>query len=127
MALFSKRFENGLAKYDICLEDLRENWKYCGGETGRHLNYYNIVCPDEEILEHEDKCVCGHRIKENCYITDGRFIITIGNCCIKKFLKNTTRTCELCGASHRNRKDNRCKTCRNLVTFSTGVFNLTFK
>ena len=127
MATFSKRFENGLAQYNINMDDLKENWAYCGGSKGRHLNYYNIVCPNEEIPIDENACVCGHRIKENCYITNGDYIITIGNCCIKKFLKYTTRTCEVCRGPHRNRKDNRCKGCRRRVTFTIGDFSLTFK
>lgn len=109
----SRRFCNGLKKYGITLETLRENWKYAGGESGRHLNYYKIACKDEDIPEHEDRCICGHRIKENCYITDGNYILTLGNCCIKRFLPNAcSRTCERCGKAHRNRKDNKCVSCR---------------
>ena len=84
----SKRFSNGLKRYNITTEEIRDNWKYCGGDKGRHLNYYQIVCPDEEPPDKEDRCICGHRIKENCYITDGNLILTLGNCCVKRFLKN---------------------------------------
>jgi hypothetical protein len=108
----SKRFSNGLNRYGIELDDLRTNWKYCGGERGRHLNYYNICCIGEEQPDHEELCICGHRIKENCFITDGYYILTLGNCCIKRFLPYSKRSCENCGREHRNRKDNLCLTCR---------------
>jgi uracil-DNA glycosylase len=108
----SKRFHNGLSKYNISLDNLKKRWKYCGGELGRHLNYYNLCCKGEKMPEHEDRCICGHRIKENCYITDGEYILTLGNCCVKRFLPYNTRTCERCNKMHRNRKDNLCIKCR---------------
>lgn len=122
----SKRFENGLKRFNITPDDLKSDWKYCGGDRGRHLNYFKVVCPDDVEPKHEDRCICGHRIKENCYITDGKFILNLGNCCVKRFLQKTTRTCEVCGCSHRNRKDNRCKKCRRVMFVKQGVFKLTF-
>ena len=122
----SRRFENGLKRYNISPEDLKENWKYCGGDRGRHLNYYKVVCPGEGPPENEERCICGHRIKENCYITDGHFILTLGNCCVRRFLAKTTRSCEECGCPHRNRKDNRCKKCRRVMFVERGEFKLTF-
>lgn len=122
----SRRFENGLKRYNISPDDLKENWKYCGGDRGRHLNYYNVVCPGEDPPNNEARCLCGHRIKENCYITDGNFILTLGNCCVQRFLQKTTRSCEVCGCAHRNRKDNRCKKCRKVMFVARGVFKVTF-
>jgi|TARA_R100000773_G_scaffold31701_3_gene27077 uracil-DNA glycosylase len=122
----SKRFENGLKRFNITPEELKKDWKYCGGDRGRHLNYYKVVCPDEEEPPHEDRCICGHRIKENCYITDGKFILNLGNCCVKRFLQKTTRSCEVCGSPHRNRKDNRCRKCRRVMFVERGEFKLTF-
>jgi uracil-DNA glycosylase len=122
----SKRFSNGLKKYDISLDNLKENWKYCGGEKGRHLNYYNLCCKGEDIPEHEERCICGHRIKENCYITDGDYILTLGNCCVKRFLPNSSRTCERCGKAHRNRKDNLCLCCRKCFFRTEDKFVLSF-
>jgi len=117
----SKRFRNGLKKYGVELKDVQTNWKYCGGEKGRHLNYYNICCIGEEIPEHEDLCICGHRIKENCYITDGEYILTLGNCCVKRFLPYNKRSCDHCSGVHQNRKDNLCLVCRKsfFKTFAT--------
>jgi len=122
----SKRFSNGLKRYNISLDNLKECWRYCGGEKGRHLNYYNLCCVGEEQPEHEDRCICGHLIKENCYITDGNYILTIGNCCIKRFLPNSTRTCERCNKPHRNRKDNLCIGCRNSYFITENNYILKF-
>ena len=55
-----------------------------------------------------DECVCGHFIQQNCYITDGKQILVLGNCCIKKFNPKSSRTCEDCGNPHKNRKVNKC-------------------
>lgn len=113
----SERFINGLKKYDLTPNEIiKGDWKYCGGDKkGRHLNYFNMVCPDDEIPEKQSHCVCGHKIKENCYITNGDEILILGNECIKRFLRDgkSGRTCEVCGASHRNRKRNRCNNCKN--------------
>ena len=65
-----------------------------------------------EFPEHQERCVCGHKIKENCYITKDDSLLVLGNCCIKKFLPNSGRTCENCDKPHRNRKVNRCNSCR---------------
>ena len=108
----SKRFSNGLKRYNITLDNLQDDWRYCGGEYGRHFNYYTMCCKDKDLPEHEERCLCGHRIKENCYITNGTHILTLGNCCVKRFIPNKTRTCERCGNAHRNRKDNICLNCR---------------
>ena len=35
----------------------------------------------------------------------------VGNCCIKKFLPNKTKTCEMCNAPHKRTKTNTCKDC----------------
>lgn len=67
----TEKFLKGLKEYgDIKI------WKYCGGDRGRHLNYFRIACKNEKLPEHEDNCVCGHDIVENCYI----------NCYLKEFV-----------------------------------------
>lgn len=108
----TEKFIKGLKDYQLSMEQM-DNWSYCGGNTGRHKNYFKLACPDDDIPELVDKCVCGHRIVENCYITDGENILILGNCCIKKFIKNCGRTCEECKKPHKNRKDNRCNDCRD--------------
>lgn len=108
----STRFKNGLNKYQIMFEELK-NWKYCGGGSGRHHNYFKVLYPDDEIPSHARKCLCGAGINENCYITDGKKIIVLGNCCIKRFVPKCTRTCEVCEQPHRNRKSNLCNDCKH--------------
>lgn len=90
-------------------------FRYAGGKkAGRHLNYWKIAVR-KELPDTQFKCVCGHKIRENCYITDeeGKLHV-VGNCCIKRWLpkENSGRTCEKCKAPHKNRKVNLCKKCR---------------
>ena len=124
--VLSRRFLNGLELYKITLNQLKTKWKYCGGEQGRHLSYFDIACPGEDLPEHEEKCVCGHRISENCYITDGEYILILGNCCVRRFLPLSGRTCKDCSRPHRNRKDNLCLTCRRKVIKKDISFIITF-
>jgi len=109
----TKRFKDGLINYNLSYEEILENnWKYCGGTNGRHYNYYRLLFNDAPFPDKTTKCICGHKIKENCYITDSTRILTLGNCCIKKFIEKNTRTCEKCGNQHKNRVVNRCNQCR---------------
>jgi hypothetical protein len=116
----TKQFINGLKKYNLKPEDMI-NWRYAGGQGGgaknsiRHENYFHMRFPNYEFPDLTDECVCGHTIKENCYIAnDDEELLIIGNCCIKRFLpnENTGRTCEICKKPHKNRKNNRCNECR---------------
>lgn len=107
------KFIKGLANYDLTLCDIENgNWRYCGGRTGSHLNYFRLCCPEDDLPPHAIECVCGHPIEENCYITNGEEILILGNSCIKKFIPKSSRTCEECGCPHQNRKDNKCNDCR---------------
>ena len=106
-----KRFINGLKEYNLTEEEIK-NWKYCGGNQGRHFNYFKLSCPNEDLPEQVDECVCGHYIQENCYITNGDEILILGNCCIKKFIPKSGRTCDDCGKPHQNRVINKCNDCR---------------
>lgn len=107
------KFIKGLQNYSLTYDETKNgNWKYCGGESGRHLNYFKISCPNDKLPEHVDECVCEHHISENCYITDGELLLILGNCCIKKFVPKSTRTCEMCDQPHKNRIVNRCNDCR---------------
>ena len=109
----TKKFINGLKNYDLTYEEIVEGkWKYCGGRSGRHLNYFKTSCKGDDLPEQVNECVCGHAISENCYITDGEQILVLGNCCIIKFCPKSSRTCEKCEAPHKNSKDNRCNKCR---------------
>lgn len=112
-----KSFISGIEELGYTYEEIVK-WKYAGGNSGSHRNYYYMLFGSRTGLpEHRNKCVCGHYIKENCYIVapddpDGLKLLVIGNCCIKKFIPNCGRTCEDCGSIHRNRKDNKCNDCR---------------
>ncbi len=109
------KFIEGLKKYNLSHEDIiNNNWHYSGGNKGSHLNYYKLVYKNIEIPSYSSKCICGHDISENCYITDGKTIMVLGNCCIKRFLpkEKSGRTCENCGSPHKNRVCNLCNICK---------------
>ena len=108
-----KNFKKGLKEnYDMDYDKIRDEWKYCGGNKGRHLNYYNLMFNNAKLPELENKCVCGHNIIENCFITNNEELLVLGNCCIKAFVKKCNRTCEICGETHLNRKENKCIVCK---------------
>jgi hypothetical protein len=114
---YYKRFLDGLQKYNISKQDIDSGkWSYCGGNKGRHLNYFNLKYKNTKIKlpRHKENCVCCHDIRENCYITNGDDIIVLGNCCIKRFLPNdkSLRTCGKCSKPHKNITVNRCNDCR---------------
>lgn len=103
--------------YGLEVDEFIQYFKYLGGNTSSHLNYWNMVKHKEPLPNHKNYCICDHYIKENCYAVDKRDaenIVILGNCCIKRFLtkENQGRTCERCEKPHKNRKDNFCKECR---------------
>ena len=111
----TKRFIKGLKTHNLTYEEIKNNkWKYCGGTKGSHLNYFKTCYEGKDLPTHTNNCICGHHIQENCYITNGERIIVLGNCCIKKFVPKSGRTCEDCGKPHRNRADNKCHDCREI-------------
>jgi hypothetical protein len=110
-----KKFYEGLFnKYNMRSDDLKK-FKYSGGDRGVHEKYSKMLKMNIENIPREYYCVCGHPIKENCYVSDGEKILVLGNCCIKKFIpkENQNRTCSLCGSSHKNRNVNLCNNCKN--------------
>ena len=117
----TKKFIKGLQTYNLSYEDIKKgDWKYSGGDRGRHLNYFILCYKDRALPPHKSKCICSHSITENCYITNGKEILTLGNCCIKKFIKKSTRTCEDCKKPHRNRKINKCNECKIGICYKCG-------
>jgi len=110
---FSKRFKSGIEEYGLKYEDVIMNWRYYGGDYDRHLRYYKLCSGGEELPEHNPYCVCGQKIKRNCYLTKDDQILVLGNCCIKRFVHNSGRTCSVCGLAHLNRKTNFCNMCKN--------------
>lgn len=110
----SQRFINGLKNYNLTKEELKD-WKYYGGNKGSHKNYFEKTLKQSIHPPPTDKCVCGQSISENCYIINENKILVLGNCCIKKFVPKSGRTCEICEKPHKNRKVNRCKDCRKKI------------
>ena len=107
-----EKFIEGLAEHGLTYEEVKQNWKYAGGDSRHHFNYFLLCHTEHDQPDWTDRCVCDHIIKENWYITDGTDFLVIGNCCIKKFIDKQTRTCDMCGQSHKNRVVNRCNLCR---------------
>lgn len=110
------RFFNGLM--ELTGDADAKNYKYYGGNKGQHLNYLILLAKkdphlSEVVEEVATKCVCGNKIEENCYIFNKRIntIVIVGSCCIKKFIPQSGRTCEICSAPHRNRVENLCNKC----------------
>ena len=109
----TNHFIKGLKEYNLTIKEIEKGqWKYCGGDKGRHLNYWKLCFPNYPTPDKVNECVCGHRIEGNCYITDdfndGEILI-LGNCCIKKFCPKSSRTCEICEQPHKNRKVHECR------------------
>jgi len=104
------------------------NWIYFGGDqnktaydnVGTHYKYFCQISTDYfghiKHIPHDDRCVCNHKIFQNCYIYNTKTdeFRVIGNCCIKKF-NLQGKTCSRCKAPHKNRKDNYCKDCRVII------------
>jgi hypothetical protein len=130
---YEQRVRRGLLEYNLALEDLK-TWKYIGGRP--HIRFLDESDEDrEEFYDKEDrhyryfllcgytnadfptirvKCVCGHRITNQCFIADEAGVrkIVLGNCCIKRFIPKNGRSCSTCGGPHKNRVVNRCNDCR---------------
>jgi len=124
----SKRFENGLKKkYNLNIEDL-ENFYYIGGENKQHNKYYKLFTNNKPLPTHSNYCICGHKIKNNCYITNGDIILIIGESCINRFLSNKKkRICSECFAPHRNRlSTNKCNICKMKSKFIKGEYKINF-
>ena len=114
MDLTQKVINGILEKHNLTPDDLI-NYKYCGGNSSNHYNYFLLYFgKNKEFPIVETKCVCKTPIKQNCYITNDIDIIVIGNCCIKKFVKNCKRTCNECGEFHQNNKINKCNNCKEI-------------
>ena len=62
-----------LKDYNLTYNDIiKGGWKYCCGDSKHHKKYFEL-----QTFYKCDKppasvgiCVCGHKIIENCYITD---------------------------------------------------------
>jgi hypothetical protein len=117
-----KKFLKGLReKYELTANDLVEQeYKYAGGtldvSNPQHFRYWEMILRQKPNLKkpsYQRKCICDHEIINNCYIINKEDnILVLGNCCIKKFVEKSKRTCGWCGKEHRNRKYNLCNECK---------------
>jgi hypothetical protein len=123
---YQKRVVERLKLNGLTWDDFQQ-FKYCGGDTGRHLNYWKLVMGETPLPEADDKCLCGVAIVEQCFVSrdsgDSIDLLVLGNCCIKRFMpgENSGRTCDKCGAAHRNRKINKCNECKKGVCITCGM------
>ena len=104
--------QRGFAALGISIDEALREWKHAGSD--RKPTYYHQLFPGKELPAHVSECICGHAIMEQCWIYRLDRVLTLGNCCIKNYFPKGFRvkSCEICGATHRNRKDNICKRCR---------------
>lgn len=120
-----------LYKLGLTFKEVRETFRYVGGdgmtrtENPNHIQsaqqiahekYFELIYGDRYYPDHELYCICETSIIENCYIarkSDKFEILCWGNCCIKRFMKASNRTCDSCGDTHRNRKYNLCNSCKD--------------
>ena len=106
-----QRFITGLVEYDLTLEDMK-SFRYTGMSWYKNgiriINkyFYDSGFTDDDLPNYATMCICHTKIKRNCYITDGKRVLVIGNCCKNKFLplKNRFKTCERCGEPHKKQK-----------------------
>lgn len=109
---YTERFRESLQKETGDLE--LDNYCYAGGDSGHHSSYLATQrITVDRIPPKKDRCLCGHPISENCYIKHipTQRLIVVGNCCIKRYLDKSGRTCEKCNKPHKNRKNNLCESC----------------
>ena len=104
--------------YDLDFEIVKNEYNKTGGrgceaDEKRFMVHFGV---DREFPKQFHKCVCGHKIQNNCYISknnDYDSIIIIGNCCIKHFKNGNRRICTECNATHKNIKTSLCNLCKN--------------
>ena len=112
---YFKNLCKNLEAMGLSYEEVSKDYKYSGGTKDRHSNYFKLCFVNTHYPDRVSQCLCEHEIKENCYISKGNdfsTIIILGNCCIKKFIKSSSRTCEICSAIHQNRNNNYCNDCK---------------
>lgn len=105
-----KRFEKGLTKHHITVEEFQTKYK---------VLKYDVEKECEEIPEQQEYCICGMKIIHNRYVRNieeidtSKRILVVGSCCIKKFIpeENRNKICGNCKRAHKNREVNLCKKC----------------
>ena len=100
--------------YNLSYEEFKLFF-YAGGDSRHHFTYWLMKMNGVKKPTHTSACICGHYIQENCYVTRALkdIVVVMGNCCIKRFIPGgMSKTCEICGKPHKNRKNDKCKECR---------------
>lgn len=90
------------------------DFRYAGGDSGKHLKWFKLAHPDLPEPAHTDHCLCTHFIQKNRWIyhkSDPTTILTTGSCCIKRF-KIPGQACPICDTAHKDRSDIWCSKCR---------------
>lgn len=124
----------------IDYDDFLSNWKYIGGTSNsssnkilnkiRHEDY--LLCNygiDELYINKgilQDHCVCGVKIYQRIFISDGKRVITIGNECVVTFFENEckyhfSKKCSICESYHNNRLGTLCNNCRIGKCMNCGI------
>ena len=124
------RVQCSLSKLGLELNDIQE-YRRAGGDQARRVpsaTFLQNFGKDVKLPKHQDHCLCGHFIRERCYLCPPESnnvdnIIAVGNHCIRQFgfkpalrgkLENKI-TCDLCGALvnkkgiARHKKTSKCK------------------
>jgi hypothetical protein len=122
-SIYERFIENGILKL-ISMKDFLSNWRYIGGSSGKHSDYLKFIHGIELTIEDIDilqvQCICGVKICNRVFISDGNRVITIGIECVVTFFeedcrKNIKNKCTNCGEYHRNRIGTLCSDCREAV------------
>ena len=115
---YFRNFCDGLDSLGLTYAEVKRDYKYSGGTKGRHKNYFDLCFPTETRPRRRRHCLCNHPIDENCYLSkdfDIDTLIIVGNCCIKKFIDKSSRTCTHCEAPHKNSSLNYCNDCKEYI------------
>lgn len=134
-----KKFVEAVQAAGYTMEEIKK-WSYAGGfhrdlvDTGVNLAedsrlraiWRLVMGPDAQIPDDQPskECICGEKIDWNHIIVDNpeaeepEFLI-IGSVCVTCYSNGgnglkVIRNCELCNAEHRNRKTDRCNSCKNI-------------
>lgn len=125
---FNAKFREEILKYSVQNSDYnkaKHEWVRAGGfhpkkDEGNgqtSFNYYKAYFSNKfSQPEYETRCICTHDIVHNCYIYNqyNKKAVVVGNCCIKRFLDNIHKSCEVCQNFHKRTKANICNACEKL-------------
>lgn len=88
---------------------------YIGGNESYHRDYYRTKFSEIELPDFTNVCLCGSKIKINCYLKDLRLkanpVIVVGSCCQRKYLSQIVKQCIECGIAHASKVNLTCRSC----------------